>query len=139
MKIKKMIVLFLIMLSIGCSLMTTSYAREEGAGAGAGTGITIGGKDISAFKPSTLTDSDTEKAFKLGETIISGLTTVGVVVSVIMVIILGIKYMVGSLEEKAEYKKTMLPMLIGAVVIFSASIIVSVLYQLVYTGVFLKS
>ncbi|MCI8621854.1 MAG: hypothetical protein HFJ50_09445 [Clostridia bacterium] len=34
--------------------------------------------------------------------------------------ILGIKYMMGSLEQRATYKKSMLPLLIGAVLLFSA-------------------
>ncbi|MEI3401230.1 MAG: hypothetical protein V8R51_02250 [Clostridia bacterium] len=44
--------------------------------------------------------------------------TVGIVLSVVILIILGIKYMMGSAEEKAEYKKTMIPYLIGAVSVF---------------------
>ena len=34
--------------------------------------------------------------------------------------ILGIKYMMGSLEQRAGYKKSMLPLLIGAILLFSA-------------------
>ena len=37
--------------------------------------------------------------------------------------ILGIKYMTGSAEEKAEYKKTMVPYLVGAVILFGAAAI----------------
>ena len=38
-------------------------------------------------------------------------------VSVITLVVLGIKYMVGSIEERAEYKKSMIPYLIGAFLI----------------------
>ena len=38
--------------------------------------------------------------------------------------------MMGSAEEKAEYKKTMLPYLIGAVIVFAASILVKWVYDL---------
>lgn len=48
--------------------------------------------------------------------------------SVAVLIILGIKYMMGSIEEKAEYKKSMLPYVIGAVLVFAATNIVSVIY-----------
>ena len=34
--------------------------------------------------------------------------------------VIGIKYMMGSAEEKAEYKKTMIPYLVGAVILFAA-------------------
>ena len=45
-------------------------------------------------------------------------------IAVIALIVLGVKYMMGSVEEKAEYKKTMLPYVIGAVLVFGASAIV---------------
>ena len=46
-------------------------------------------------------------------------------------LILGIKYMLGSASEKAEYKKSMLPYIIGAFLLFSASIIVNIIASIV--------
>ena len=37
--------------------------------------------------------------------------------------------MMGSASEKAEYKKTMIPYLVGAILIFAASTIANVVYQ----------
>ena len=67
---------------------------------------------------------------KIGNQIIGIITTVGVVVAVIVLLILGIKYMMGSASEKAEYKKTMIPYLIGAILIFGASAITKVVVNL---------
>ena len=39
--------------------------------------------------------------------------------------------MMGSAEEKAEYKKTMIPYLVGAVLIFLAPTIANTVYTLV--------
>ena len=64
----------------------------------------------------------------VGGKIIGILQTVGVVLSVIVLIILGIKYMMGSAEEKAEYKKTMIPYIVGAALIFAASAFAQVIY-----------
>lgn len=64
-----------------------------------------------------------------GQKIMGVLNTVGVVIAVIILIILGIKYMMGSASEKAEYKKTMIPYLVGAVLIFAASTIANIVYQ----------
>ena len=58
--------------------------------------------------------------------IIGTITTVGIVIAVVTMIILGLKYMMGSVEEKAEYKKTMIPYLVGALLIFGASAITMV-------------
>lgn len=65
----------------------------------------------------------------IGNEIIRILSTGGVVVSVIILIVLGIKYMIGSAEEKAEYKKTLMPYVIGAGLVFAASAIAMVVYN----------
>ena len=57
------------------------------------------------------------------------LQTVGVVAAVVILMVLGIKYMMGSAEEKAEYKKTMIPYIVGAILIFGASTIANMVYN----------
>ena len=64
--------------------------------------------------------TDTSKLQTVGGNIVNIITTVGIIVAVIVLLILGIKYMMGSASEKAEYKKTMIPYLVGAVLIFGA-------------------
>ena len=66
----------------------------------------------------------------VGNQIIGIITTVGVVVAVIVLLVLGIKYMMGSASEKAEYKKTMIPYIVGAVLIFAGTSLVRVIYSL---------
>ena len=63
----------------------------------------------------------------VGGQIINILTTVGIVVAVITLLILGIKYMIGSASEKAEYKKTMIPYVVGMILLLGASAIVKAL------------
>lgn len=60
--------------------------------------------------------------------IINVISIVGSAAAIITLIILGIKYMMGSAEEKAEYKKTLLPYIIGAAMVFGASVLVGVIY-----------
>jgi len=50
-------------------------------------------------------------------------------VSVGMLIVLGIKYVLGSADQKAEYRKSMFPYFIGAVLIFGFSNITQVIYE----------
>jgi len=45
---------------------------------------------------------------------------IGILVIVVVGAIIGIKYMMGSVEEKAEHKKLLVPYLVGSVVIFGA-------------------
>ena len=71
-----------------------------------------------------------EEVLNLGKTIVTIMQTVGVVVAVVVLLILGIKYMMGSAEEKAEYKKTMIPYIVGAILIFASTTIVNVVYNI---------
>ena len=70
----------------------------------------------------------------IGRDIISIISIVAMVVAVIVLLILGIKYMIGSASEKAEFKKSMIPYLVGAVIIFGAGAIAQVVVQIA-TGI----
>lgn len=65
----------------------------------------------------------------LGNKIIQIVSVIGSIASVIVLVILGIKYMMGSAEEKAEYKKTLLPYIIGAALVFAASSIAGIVFN----------
>ena len=71
----------------------------------------------------------TTQVTSFGQNIMGVVQVAGVVIAVIVLMVLGIKYMMGSAEEKAEYKKTMIPYLVGAILIFAASTIANVVYQ----------
>lgn len=61
--------------------------------------------------------------------ILTIITNIGMILSVIVIAILGIKYMLGSVEEKAEYKKDLIPYFVGAVLLFSIIAIVKILQE----------
>ena len=62
--------------------------------------------------------------------IIGALQIIGTILSVAVLGVLGIKYMVGSVEEKAEYKKTLKPYVIGAVMVFGISNILAIVVKI---------
>ena len=70
------------------------------------------------------------KVKSIGNKIYSVISITATAVCVIVIIVLGLKYMMGSAEEKAEYKKTLLPYFIGAVFVLSATGIVNLLYNM---------
>lgn len=45
---------------------------------------------------------------------------IGIIVAVIVGMVIGIKFMTGSIEEKAEYKQLLLPYLVSCAVVFGA-------------------
>lgn len=67
---------------------------------------------------------------KVGNNIVTIIQVVGIVIAVIVLLVIGIKYMIGSASEKAEYKKTMIPYIVGAVLIFAGTSLVRVIYSL---------
>ena len=67
---------------------------------------------------------------KVGNNVVTIIQVVGVVVAVIVLLVIGIKYMIGSASEKAEYKKTMIPYIVGAVLVFAGTSLVKVIYSL---------
>lgn len=85
----------------------------------------------SAVTPGSLTPKyeGTSGITDFGRKIMGIIQTIGVVIAVVILMVLGIKYMMGSAEEKAEYKKTMIPYVIGAVLIFGASTIANMVYN----------
>ena len=64
----------------------------------------------------------------IGAGILQYLAIIGSGLSIIFLIILGIKYMMGSVEEKATYKKTLVPYVIGASLVFGASSIAGIVF-----------
>lgn len=72
---------------------------------------------------------DTGEIKDIGGEIVGIIQVVGTAVSVGTIIFIGIKYVLGSAEEKASYKKSLLPYLVGAVLIFGATNLTQVIYD----------
>ena len=117
MKKSMKIVSTLLLAAMLCIIGTQVLAVDEGGFINPGnlTGTKPSGTDIQG----------------VGNTIIGIIQAVGSIIAVIVLLILGIKYMMGSAEEKAEYKKTMLPYVVGAVILLLASTIVGAIFNTV--------
>ena len=85
----------------------------------------IGGVSVDAGK----TTAGTSTVTKVGNNVISIIRVVGIIISVGVLMLLGIKYMMGSAEEKAEYKKTFIPYIVGAVILFAAAVFAKSIYD----------
>ena len=83
------------------------------------------------FKPSNPSQSDVDTMLRKSNVIIGTIQIIGTVVAVITLMVLGLKYMMGSVEEKASYKKTMIPYLIGAVLVFSITQFIVIIAKVV--------
>ena len=90
----------------------------------------IYGFSINDVQGNNLPADTQNKIDNFGQGIIGIISTVGSIISVIVLIILGIKYMLGSTEEKAQYKKSLLPYAIGALILFGAPGIAGAIYNI---------
>lgn len=118
----KLVSILLLVVVVSMTLTTVVSAKTDGAKGIDAAGIAGGLKGTTSAAQNDVT--------KIGNQLIGIITTVGVVVAVIILLVLGIKYMMGSASEKAEYKKTMIPYLVGAILIFGASAITKVVVGL---------
>ena len=83
--------------------------------------------DPGQWKPSAA-GSETKLTNKIGP-ILGAINIIGTVASVAVLMVIGIKYMLGSVEQKAEYKKTMITYLIGCILLFGTTAIPNLIYN----------
>lgn len=127
--IKKRLFFLILIISmiIGLSINNISYAEDndvkESPPFSDGSWVTP-----DDYKPGDLTNADSIQ--DMGNNIIGVIQFVGSFLSVIVLVVLGIKYMMGSVEERAEYKKTMWPYIVGAFLLFATTTLLSIIESL---------
>lgn len=110
-----------------CYGAESQVSREFGGG-GKSFGPTINPED---YKPGEISEDST--TIDLANKVIGAFQAIGSIVSVLALVIIGIKYMMGSIEEKAEYKQTMVYYIIGAILVFAISNISAMIYNFAKT------
>lgn len=88
---------------------------------------------VFAIEPSeVLIDTQIQGGEKLedfGGSVLGIIMIFGVILAVMILIVIGIKYMTGSVEEKAGYKKALTPYAVGCIILVAAPTIAMMLYQ----------
>ena len=123
---KKLIKILPILMVVLMILTTCQPVLADGEQGGEG------GKTIAGVKINPSTEAG-DKVSNIGNNILGIIRVVGTIIAVGVLMVIGIKYMMGSAEEKAEYKKTMLPYLIGALILFAAVNIASYVVEVAQT------
>ena len=62
--------------------------------------------------------------------VVATIRNIAAIAAVVIIAILGVKYMLGSVEEKAEYKKSFMPLIIGIVVVVLAAQIAAMIFSM---------
>lgn len=62
--------------------------------------------------------------------IIKYIRNFSIIAAVIIIIILGVMYMMGSVQQKSEYQKHFIPLAVGIILVVSATSIASMLFSI---------
>ena len=122
---KKTISILLIVLLLMSVLCTNKVFAGEGGGV-------IGGIITSMSAVSSAPSAGDSKIGKVINIVIGILQVVGTGISLIVISILGIKYILASPSDKADVKKNIMPILIGCILLFAAVNIAGIIEQ--FTG-----
>lgn len=71
---------------------------------------------------------DSQELVNKANNVMGLIRNISIIAAVIVIMVLGVKYMLGSVEEKAEYKKSFMPLIIGIVLVVSATTIASFIF-----------
>lgn len=116
MKLKILYVVFIILLIL--STTCASYAS-----------VTDPITDPNYYRPNS--NVNNEKVATIGRNLVAGIRNIGVVIAVVGLMIIGFRYMFASVEEKANYKETMIPYIIGMVMLFAITTILQIIYDFI--------
>lgn len=83
----------------------------------------------SDYDPGGITKEETSYIFAKTNMILGAIKNISIVTSVITLMIIGVKYIIGSAEEKANYKQTLVPYVIGCIMVVSGTTIVFYIYN----------
>ncbi len=78
--------------------------------------------DISSVDSSNLT--------KMAGKVISLIQVASVILAVILIAVFGFKFIMGSANEKADYQKSFIPLIVGLVVVFAATSIAKLIMSI---------
>ena len=86
----------------------------------------------TAIDPGSLTETygDSSDLQTRAGKIMGMIRNIAVIAAVIVIMVLGVKYILGSVEEKAEYKKSFMPLIIGIILVVAATSIASFIFNM---------
>lgn len=131
----KMIVVLMSICIILLNFNVESYAitkeeMEMDSTINGGSGKESDDPTVNQNAYSITSPDSSEKLEKKAGVILGVVNVAGIIISVITIMLIGMKYMFGSIEEKAEYKKTATIYLVGAILVMGGTTIPNILYKI---------
>lgn len=88
--------------------------------------------NLEVYKPNNIDINEANELIDRTGIILWSIRNIGIVISVITLMIIGLKYMLASIEEKARYKETMFPYVIGCIILAGSTTILSYIYDVLH-------
>lgn len=104
------VVIFILIFILFISATSISFAESESYKI-----------DAKEFFPAYKTNLSKEK--NIAGKVLGLIRNITVIASVVIISIFGLKFMYGSMEQRAEYKKSFMPLIVGLLIVGSASTI----------------
>lgn len=118
-KIGKIVISLLLILLSVTMIANTSMAVDDSV------------VNTRKYNPSASIGKNSSEFRSLVGNILFFIRLIGSIVSVVALIVIGIKFMLGGVEQKAEYKKRMLPYIVGMILLFGGVNLLSIIYGVV--------
>lgn len=77
---------------------------------------------------------DTTQMANIAQNVMGLIRNIAIVAGVIVLMVIGVKYIMGSAAEKAEYKKSLIPLVVGILIVIFATTLVSFIFDLSATA-----
>lgn len=124
-KILKNSVIILITILLAFAFVQPSFADETGKEAKAkGSNVADIVNNVSKDNGIAL-DSNINS---VSATVINWIWAISIIISIIVLMVIGIQYIIGGTQAKADYKKSLIPVVVGIVLIVFATTIVKFLF-----------
>ncbi len=90
-----------------------------------------------AYHPGINIETSNDRLIEKANVIINIMQIVGIIIAVITLMVIGLRYMFGSVAERATYKETLVPYLVGAILLFSVVNIVKIIYEIIKSSIYI--
>lgn len=120
--LKSLFIILMLAMVLVLSVQPITLAAEETGTSSAATTIDNLENKKGGNIPQDVTD--------VGGTIINWIWGISIVVAVIVLMIIGLKFIIGSTEEKAKYKESLIPLVVGILILVFATTIIKILYSI---------
>ncbi len=119
---KKLAKVLPVMLLVVCLVVNSAYAcSDTGSGSGSGSGSGTGGESTNLTVPESIGGTASTTIKDASGNAWATVVTIAQILAIAAVVFAGLRYMFASADQKADIKKSMGTLAIGAVLVFCAA------------------